>query len=302
MSALPQRLLDDLYARYDLHPQLFDIYVEGQFDFDFINNIITEAGLNNISVFLIDDINIPPEQTIALGLNPGSKKNGVLTLGSLLDEKYQIRPTNITCLVDVDEDEILGSRYKLHHLSYTDYACMEAYFANSIVLGRFMQFGCNLSEQNLNEFTAVASAILPVQFTLRAVNKRLKLECCILSFETGINKKKILSSFDRKKYVTEYINHHRLNGRRTEIIEEFENIYSSLSGDLRHSMQGHDFIKLLFEYLWSKGGPKFQGKDESAEQFGGRLVGLCCRANELLAEPLFGRISLAASGKATMHP
>ena len=115
-------------------------------------------------------------------------------------------------------------------------------------------------------------------------------------------KKRDYFSFSAEKYLESYLSQYALQGRRTEIVDLFTGILASLPQDIRHAIQGHDFVSLLFEYLWFKNALKLHDKTESAQKFGGRLVALACRSTDLAVEPLFARIAASSSGATTMRP
>jgi hypothetical protein len=302
MTTVPRRELDELYAKYDFHSNIFDIYVEGDFDFDLMNNFLSDASIANVSVFHIDDINVGPSVVEQSGFGFGSNKDRVLTLARLFDARYGPRSTNLTCLVDADCDRILNRNYGLHHASVTDYTCLESYLLARPILTRFLTFACQLTDQSSDEFANLASRVLPAQFALRAVADSLRLGRAILGFDSGLLKKRDYFSFSADKYLESYLSRYALQDRRTEVLRLFNAILTSLPTDLRHALQGHDFVSLLFEYLWFKNALKLHDKTESAQKFGGRLVALACRSADLASEPLFSRIAASAAGATTMRP
>lgn len=302
MSSIPRREIGELFAKYDFHANIFDIYVEGDFDFDFFNFFLEESFIKNVSIFHINDIQVGSAIVEENGFNIGSNKSRVLTLARLLDLRYGSRPTNITCIVDADCDRILGKDHDLHHVLMTDYSCLESYLLAPPTLRRFLTFACQLTDKSPNEFSSLARAILPAQFALRAVVEQLKINQSIIKFESGLINKKDLFSFCSKKYIDAYISRYALQSRKLEILETFNRTLGSLPEDIRHSTQGHDFISLLFEYLWSNNALKLHDKTESMQRFGGRLVAIACRLPDLVIEPLFSKITESASGSATMRP
>jgi hypothetical protein len=250
MTGFPRREVDELYAKYDLHSSIFDIYVEGDFDFDFISMFLKESGINNVSIFHINDIQVDSEIVEQHGFKSGSNKHRLLTLARLFDLRYGRKPTNITCIVDADCDRILEHDHNLHHAKMTDYSCIESYFCAVPPLSRFLTFACHLNEDSLQEFMSIAESVLPIQFTLRATAEKLELNCSLLEFTSGLKKKRDISTFCGDRYLESYISKHGLQKRRLEILDEFNNLKRSLPPDLRHCMQGHDFTSLMFEYLW----------------------------------------------------
>lgn len=299
---IPRRDLDELYAKYDFHPDILDIYVEGDFDFDFLNLFLEYIDATEASVISINDIEVGSETVKMFGLGSGSNKNRVLALAGKLDERYKNRKTNIFCLSDVDLDLILKKQKQFHHVQYTDYVCVEMYMLNKETLKRFLKFVCHLDEVAQAEFFTIAEKILPIQFALRAVSDNLKLHKEILDFSSGLKNKKAILSFDREKYILGYISFHALQSKKAQIFSDFDRFLGELSEDLRHSAHGHDFIHLLFEFVWSKGGLKLQGKEESEMRFGGRLVAMAHSHKTLVSEPLFVKIKSAVEGLAYIQP
>lgn len=300
--SIPRRELAELYAKYDLHPNLMEIYVEGEFDYTFLSLFLEEIGAQNSTVVCIDDIEIDNTVTDRFKLNGGSNKNRVLGLAGLLDERYKTRPTNVCCLVDVDLDLILAKQKIFHHAVYTDYNCLEMYLLNRVTIKRFLVLGCGLDEAACVEFFQLAELILPVQFALRAVNESAKIFKATLEFETGLTKKKKFSTFDASHYCNAYINYYSLGKRRAEIVSEFTSISARLPPDMRNCINGHDFVHLLFEFIYLKGSLKLHDKAKSEVQYGGRLIAMAANLKQLLTDALFANISNAASGGAPLRP
>lgn len=300
--AVPRRELSELHAKYDFHPELFDIYVEGDFDYDFLNLVLADAGINGASVFCIDDIEVTANLVLGVGLQQGSNKHRVLTLAHLLDQRYKTRNTNLVCIADPDCDRILYKLRNYHHVIYTDYTCTEIYLLNELTIRRFLTFACQLPETAAKEFFVIARLVLPVQFALRATLEALDINKPVLGFETGLGKKQVLLSFNGAKYVNSFLGHHSLQRSSQAISLKFDEIHGALPKDLRNCAHGHDFISLLFEYLWWKGSLKFQDKEKSATKFGARLIAMSFDRSQIVTEPLFTRINAAAAGKLSMKP
>ena len=85
MAVIPRQLVDELITKYEFHPNLFDIYVEGSFDRDFINLYLNCVGLRaEVTVHAIDAIDIPSDTVDAMGLDTGSNKHRRLLRGVTL--------------------------------------------------------------------------------------------------------------------------------------------------------------------------------------------------------------------------
>lgn len=299
MKGIPRQELDELITKYILHPSIFDIFVEGDFDRDFLNQYIERrSNLPSVSVFSINTVDIPDEKLAELNLGLGSNKNRVVALATLIEERLQNNmSSNVLCIVDADFDRILNQIMNKKHLMYTDFTCMEMYFCNSSTLKKFLTFTCRLKESLYDDFIKIASIILPIQFATRIANENLKLNTSIPKYSRGLKIKGDFHNFDRTKYWDAFISDGNLNLRRANILVELEARSNSLPKDLRHKAHGHDFVELLFEYSWKNGGIKLHNKDEEVLKFGGRLLATAQAVDSLAPEILFSRIDKSVVSK-----
>jgi hypothetical protein len=286
---------------YQLHPILFDIFVEGEFDQDFIDQFVGKLGKETeIAVFPINTVNIPDDTLIDLGLPVGSEKSRVTALAILLEQNFGNRPSNIVCLVDADHDRILQKVRNEFNIRYTDFTCMEMYLLDLTTLKKFFTFTCNMDALRVADFMRLASLILPCQFVARAVVEKMGLSIAILYFKSGLKKKGKFDSFDQNKYFDCFLSNAVCRSRREEIIQEITRLMSLLDSNLKHKSHGHDFIDLMFEYLWSEGGVKLHNKGDEVQKFGGRLIATAVDFERLSKETFFSQISNAVLGLAFM--
>lgn len=291
MTDIPRQELEELVSKYTLHPSIFDMFVEGDFDRDFLNQYIEcRSASSNVSVFSINTIDIPDRKLTELKLGLGSNKNRVVALATLIEERLNNMPSNVFCIVDADFDRILNKTMNKKHLMYTDFTCMEMYFCNSPTLKKFLTFTCKLKESLYDEFIKIASIILPIQFATRIANENLKVNTPIPGYSRGLKIKGNFNSFDRTKYLDAFISDGNLKPKKAAIFIEQETVSNLLPKDLRHKANGHDFVELLFDYIWKNGGVKLHNKDEEVLKFGGRLLATAQSINNLSPESLFLRI------------
>mgnify|MGYP001373265796 CR=1 FL=1 len=71
---LPRRTINELLTRYDLEPELFDIYVEGYFDRDIIDACLYGKTDINIAIYVIDSIDVGIDVLDKYGLTSGNKQ------------------------------------------------------------------------------------------------------------------------------------------------------------------------------------------------------------------------------------
>ena len=296
MPDIPRQSIEEILAMYELHHELFDVYVEGSFDRDFIFEFLDAFDLRGeVSVYAVDDIEVPSDQVSTLGLGLGSNRNRVITLAKILEERITGAKKNILCLVDTDLDKLFGRMRSWAYLYHTDFTCMEMYSLNDSSLRKFLKFTCNLGEGTASEFLAIASVILPIQFSLRAAIEALGLNLAIPSLNSGILKRRELASFSTVRYVDVFLRSNTLAARAEEIRTLLIDLNSRLNTDIRHKAHGHDFVELLFEFSWLRGGVKLHSKDADVLKFGARIIASGVDFPVLAREPLFARLTKPTS-------
>ena len=298
MARIPGVEIEELYAKYELHPILLDLYVEGEFDRDLINYFLDQRGHSSyVSVFTVDQVEVPDEILVDKSLQTGSNKSRLIALASMLSEKFKSIDTNVSCIVDTDHDVLLDQVVNMNNLLYTDYSCMEMYCLNEATLKKFLILGCNLKPSHLDELNSILNAVLPVQFCLRGVNHSLGLNSTFPPVKKGVGKKRGLAYFQESIYVDAFIQLNNLHRRSEEIKEELKKLFSKVPVDIRQKSNGHDFVCCVFDYADESGGVKLHSKNEDVEIFGGRLLANALDTSLLFAENLFSRIEAAAVGR-----
>jgi len=298
LTSVPRKEISELVATYELHPNLVDIYVEGNFDRDFLNQYLDSASLRSIvSVYSIADIELADSELVSLDLPLGSNKHRVIALSKILDAELATQVPHVKCLVDADFDRVLGLIVQKPYLTYTDYTCMEMYALNIAALGKFIEFTCNLLEQEVTNFLAVASNVLPVQFALRVVVMQLNLNVAILPFDAGLTKKRDLNTFSSSRYISAFVQRNSLINRKTEIVERFAAVKSTHPTDLRDKAHGHDFVALLFEFAWNRGGIRLHNKTDDVVNFGARIVTAGIDFRHMAKEKVFVDVHRSATSR-----
>lgn len=298
MSRIPGIEIDEIYAKYELHPFLMDIYVEGKFDRDWLNHFLKQRGLSGeISIFTIDGVEVPNDFIADNALKLGSNKHRLIALAKLLSTRLRKNSTNVSCLIDADLDRLLDNFIEERHLIYTDFTCLEMYCVNDDTIRKFLTLACNLKDESVDDFLQLVAKIVPTQFCIRGVNEKLELACTTPALEKGLTDKKRLSTFDPAKYVRAFIEVNEMHPKADEIKACFDKLFSKLPNDIRHKCQGHDFVESLFEYVARAGAMKLHNKNSDVMLFGGRLLASVLDSGHVFSEPVFQRIEVAARTK-----
>ena len=167
---------------------------------------------------------------------------------------------------------------------------MEMYSLNDTSLRKFLRFTYNLKEGTASEFLAIALTILPVQFSLRAAIEALNLNVSIPPFSNGLLVKRDLAKFSGDRYIDGFLRTNSLSGRAEEIKTLLIDVNSKLDTAIRHKAHGHDFVELLFEFSWLRGGIKLHSKDADVLKFGARILTSGVDFVALAKEPLFASL------------
>lgn len=298
MSRIPGVEMDEIYAKYELHPLLLDIYVEGEFDKDWLNHFLHQRGLSGeISVFTIDGVEVPNDFISVNALKVGSNKHRLIALAKLLSARLRTISTNVSCLIDADLDRLLENLIEERHLIYTDFTCLEMYCLNYDTIRKFLTLACNLKNENVDEFFQLVAQIVPAQFCIRAVNEKLALTGITPVLEKGLTDKRMLTTFDPNKYVQAFIEINKVHPKCAEIKASFDELSARLPDDVRHKCHGHDFVDSLFKYVARAGAMQLKNKSTDVRQFGGRLLSSVLDCAQVFSEPLFQRIEAAVKTK-----
>ena len=256
MARIPGIEIDEIYAKYELHPSLIDIYVEGNFDRDWLNHIFQQKGLSgDISIFTIDGVEISNDFIAEKELKLGSNKHRLIALAMLLSLRLSKIPTNVSCLVDADLDLLLDNFIEERHLIYTDFTCLEMYCLNYETIRKLFILTCNLKNENVDEFFQLANKIIPAQFCIRGVNEELELSCKIPELGKGLADRRDLNTFNADKYVKSFVESNKIHSKSEQVKKSFFHLFSKLPNDIRNKCQGHDFVNLLFDYIGSSSFP-----------------------------------------------
>jgi hypothetical protein len=258
-----KRTVTELVALYTLENVFQDIYVEGISDRFFIQNYLRWKNCSKkiIPIELVSFEGIPSTYgTVDLKSN----RDKLITLSLLIDDL--VPETSVLCLIDRDFDDFIPSITN-SKLLRTDFACMESYLLSSNVIQKFFEIGLGgfpfKADYVINELSVVLKAL----FNLRLVRHLHFRPAQLLQIDGNLNINKSTGQivFNGPDYIEKFLNKNQLKNQEEEISKNLNNWSSKLSEDIRKTIQGHDFISILFLYINKiKNSPKF--KEESFER------------------------------------
>jgi len=283
-----RRTLDELVARYELEPDLRDIYVEGKTDKLFLEWFLRNRGIQDIFVYEIETVDISAERLFELQLKDNNRSR-VITLALYLQDKFPETTPHVICIADKDFDWLFDITYQCDLLFFTDYSCLEMYLFNKTVLNKVLLLSLRISELTAINILNQLSKVLEDLFLIRAAKESLNInitmldnfgKCC------NWNKAKTEFQFDLEKYIDKYLDKCAMRSKKSIFVDKIEElrIKSKELEDTRYKIHGHDFTELL--YLYIKDYLRKELKSYNAEILAGTLLG-SVDAEELCKETMF---------------
>lgn len=282
------KTIKELIDRYELEPELRDLYVEGRRDYIFFKNFFEETHKNNVVVYQISDsVRFSEDlrnKAESHGFNLSkNNRNKVLffayEINSQLDNKDSIR-----CITDKDFDIILNVKHDCSILFFTDYANLEMYLFNSKTIKKYLEDFLRKINIPIDKILDEFSKILTRIFLIRLINEVLNLTLDWLDFSKYWTCKNLAINFNEEKYIKSYLSKNNKLQEKLVFISEIKVMEKHLTHDSRNQMNGHDFINLLriFNKRCLKKRQKFCDRDivEGA-------IYTCCEFKNILHEKLF---------------
>jgi hypothetical protein len=244
-----RRTLEELVTRYELEPELRDIYVEGKIDKLFLEWFFKNRGQQEVTIYEIDTVDISAQRLFEFGLSD-SNRSRVIALALDIQDKLAEIPLYITCIADKDFDWLFGKEYQCDLLLFTDYSCLEMYLFNEVILDKFLLLSLAISQPTAKEVLKQLPKVLEELFLIRATNEALQLNmswlkdfgnCCKLQ-SNNIH-------FDSTEFITKYLNKNEKMPKKLEFMAKLQELRAKEISEIRYKIRGHDFTELLCWYI-----------------------------------------------------
>src|SRR6266849_1539736 len=179
--------IERLGAQALLEPDMRDVFVEGSFDHRFVRFFFQQTGNGHVRVDTVDVVEVPNDAREALGL-PNNNRGKLMAVAELLAAVVPSSNLVFTCIADADFDLILRKTRGHPPLLFTDFACMELYLLDPVIIQRFLDLVVGCPEISAEEVFARISGVLQDLFIIRLTNEEMKLglrwqkveKCCSL--------------------------------------------------------------------------------------------------------------------------
>lgn len=270
--------IDELLARYDLEPQLKDVFVEGVFD----KEVLTEA-FSNISreaiFYDIDAVDVPAEILTSHGLTSGNKQRVVALSRELNNLSTE---ASVRCLVDRDLDHWFGTLEDSTYLRWSRFCGIDSHFISAEVV---LDLVIKTARAKVSDPQALVNSIfnnLKFLYALRLTDRELQLSLKWVSLNKYLSSKGSSLNLDTMRYVDATLSSNSRLSQKKDFLSSLDHWLKKLDGDLRLSARGHDYSALLASAVSEFNGHKAFGDQSSIE----RLFVLLAKTTPSLSEEL----------------
>lgn len=262
--------IQELLARYDLEPELVDLFVEGSFDKEVLTLACASNGQRR-TIYEIDSVDVPASVLAKHGLSLGNKQR-VIALAKELSSIAE--DAKVVCLVDRDLDHWFSPIANTHRLRWTSFCSLECHFLTSETIRDIAVTTGRVKIKQFDQFTEGLLSTLRTLYALRLSDRELGLNLKWVALRKYLKRVDDSVVFDVAKYSTALL----ASNAKSQAVDAFEtataNWIKKLTCDIRLSARGHDYTALLAWAILEFGGEKELANEVAV----GRLFVLLARS------------------------
>lgn len=258
MTEIARRTTAELRARYELEPELKDVFVEGSFDQDVLQSWLRKTNQIDRIVYCIDSIDIPSDLLLRHGLSEGNKQRVIA-----LAKELSTFPTGgaYRCVVDRDLDQWLNTFETVTGLIYTQYCSIELYFFSSDIVYEILVTTAKAKVNSWAEYFESLTNTLRYLFACRLAAREHGWALRWVPFDRSLKREESCVTLDNKDYLNRLLMANSRKSPDQAFISSIVAWKDRLDGDPRTYIMGHDFVQCL---AWSVN--KFRGIREFANE------------------------------------
>lgn len=245
---MERRSIDELVARYELEPDLADVFVEGPSDRTLIEWVAEEAGISGVAAYEIDTVDVPRTLLTALKLE-NNNRGRVIGLVQELDRRASTTFFNrVAGLVDGDLDYFDGSVPHSRLLMVTDFTATELYLFSVPAIHKLLRLVLARPSVNAQKVLNAITPILVELFIVRVAARRLGIPLGLVGFEGVCTVKSSGVVFDRSEYIARFIRRAGYSSSHLAFVAEVARLHTVAPTERRHVVHGKDFLRVLRWY------------------------------------------------------
>jgi hypothetical protein len=254
MTDFARRTINELLVRYELEPELQDVFVEGQFDQDVLTSYFRAAKQIDRMVYEIDTVEVPSELLIKHGLTEGNKQRVIALSRELAELPVEC---SYRCFIDKDLDHWFGPLESTARLVWTEFCSIELNFFSDEILRDVLISAAKtkiaLWEQYIESMTLTLCGL----YALRLADRELGWNLKWLSIDRCLSYENCRVNFNFTDYVDRLLSNNRKSHNKEQFETSVDEWKNKLVDDHRNFIRGHDLVELL---AWTVN--KFRGIKE----------------------------------------
>ncbi|WP_137895259.1 hypothetical protein [Ramlibacter sp. 2FC] len=278
MSDQTRWSIEELLARYDLEPQLADVFVEGSFDKEILSQVFNQSA-RRATFYEVDTVDVPPDLLRRHGLTSGNKQRLIA-----LSKEFEALTSDasVVCLVDRDLDHWFGNISDTHRLRWTRFCCIESHFiTREIVIDVALTTGASRIKQ-VDIFVISLFNVLKTLYAFRLADRELSLSLKWVALRKYLARDGDAVQLNTDKYVAATLGANAALAKKQEFAGSWNTWLTKLDGDVRLSARGHDYTELLAWAIGEFNGHKAFGQQAAVE----RLLVLLARSVPTISNEL----------------
>ena len=232
--------LEELATRYQLEPDLMDVFVEGPSDASFLS-IIQESGLlRNVVAYSIETVEVSNSWPF-----DNNNRGRLIKMSEYLASQLSDAHGRCACIIDRDFENFIPQLPPIPLLFITDYSCNEGYFISEDTIATLIRRCRNSQDIDVETITKWIIKTATQLFRIRLINSKPRWNLKKLDSGDDLKFSSGRFGFNEQSFLRRYLNK---SGRISELHDfrsECDNLPEPLSTDYRHCIQGHDLIELI---------------------------------------------------------
>jgi hypothetical protein len=238
--------IEELLTRYELEPELRDVFVEGESDRRLLDWFFERAGLTAARTYTINLVRIPSAVLEELTDGNGGNRGRVIALALIFGRELANDCTSPFCLIDKDFGDVDCSSHETRYLHTTDFATVEGYAIGKTKFDKLFQlyFG---RERNLDHIDRILDILTQV-FAIRHAKIRLGPKVPLIDFVRCYSFVNDNVSFDRDDYIVRLIGSAHGEFDKDQLDATIQELVPTENFDIRDRVNGHDLVSALSWY------------------------------------------------------
>ena len=242
----------ELLARYELEPDLLDVFVEGGFDREVLSQH-RSGGCAGRTFYEIDAVDVPAKVVEGHGLTLGNKQRVIALSKELCRAPSSAR---VVCLVDRDLDHWFAAIADSARLRWSIFCSVENHFLTKDTLRDIAVTTARAKISSFDAFFDSLEVTLRQLYALRLADRELELDLKWTALRKYLSNNSGTVTFDLKKYALAVLNSNAALNRKDDFAASIDRWSHNVGCDIRLASRGHDFTELLAWAISEFGGQK----------------------------------------------